>query len=628
MFKEETIRWKKKRKKRAIFIVVALFLSGLLYLLIGGPGSNYFKISFNRLLHPVPAFKHIIIEHNGEKKRLAPGQILHIHPSDSLKIAKISTSIPFNRGIRLYSQGFDVNTLKTQTVVTTILPNQDMFRHYTYTITIKHNNNNIGEVGLVIAPSLEDWLTKANRIIDPQKRIHFLQTAYKEEEGNFQIKMRLANEYLSQKRWKEGAHIIESILKENKDMPTPIISGEASLNLMKKVLDAYDHLHYYAKAIDTLKKILIDSPEDLDLRLRLAELLEKKGRLKEAVEQYTIILPQLTRSEKIVYMKNIGYLLFQVGQKNKALQWYLKAAKYDRKDPNLYYNIGSIYDDLGKSKLAEKYLRLALESKEDDIEGRLRLGKSLFNKNKLTEAKRYVNEILKRNPHHLEALILFANIVEKEGDKEALRNIYKEIVSHDPKNKIILFNLGVLETEQGNLKKGLHYFERLVTIDPKDTQAREALFDIYQRQKRNDLAFNQAIQLIKFFPKKIAYYTYIFDHLTALDEFEQLAHYMIEGIKENPKNFDLRQYLILVYLKLKKNELAVKEINEALKLRPNNTNLLHQLAKIHEGTGNLDQALQVYNNILAISPDDEKAGKAYLRLRLKLLNKGKSSLQE
>jgi tetratricopeptide (TPR) repeat protein len=628
LFKEETIRWKKKRKKRAIFIVVALFLSGLLYLLIGGPGSNYFKISLNRLLNPVPAFKHIIIEHNGEKKRLTPGQILHIHPSDSLKIVKISTSILFNKGIRLYSQSFDVNALQTQTVVTKLLPNQDMFRHYTYTITIKHSNNKIGEVGLVIAPSLEDWLTKANRIIDPQKRINFLQTAYKEEKGNFQIKMRLADEYLAQKRWEEGAHIIESILKEKEDMPAPIISGKVRLNLMKKVLDAYEHLHYYNKAVATLKKVLINSPEDLDLRLRLAELLEKKGRLKEAVEQYTIILPQLTRNEKIVYMKNIGYLLFQTSQKNKALQWYLKAAKYDKKDPNLYYNIGSIYDDLGKPKLAEEYLRLALELKKDDIEGRLRLGQSLFNKNKLTEAKRYVNEILKKNPHDLEALILLANIAEKEGDKEALRNIYKQIVSHDPKNRIILFNLGVLETEQGNLQKGLHYFERLVTVDPKDAQAREALFDIYQRQKRNDLAFNQAVQLIKFFPKKIAYYSYIFNHLTALDEFEQLAHYMIQGVAENPKNFELRQYLILVYLKLKKNELAVKEIKEALKLRPNNTNLLHQLAKIHEGTGNLDLALQAYKKILDISPDDEKAWKAYLKLRLKLLDKGEKSLQE
>jgi len=618
LFKEETIRWKKKRKKRAIFIVVALFLSGFLYLHFGGPGSNYFKLSLNRLLHPVPVFNHIIFEHNGAKKRLRPDQILHIRPSDSLMIVKISTSIPFNRGIRLYSQGFDVNALQKQIVVTKLLPSQDMFRHYTYTINIKHKNNKIGEVGLVIAPSLDDWLTKANRIIYPQKRIAFLNTATKEERDNLQLKMRLADEYLAQKRWKEGAHIIESILKEKEGLPA---GRQAGLNLMKKVLDAYEHLHYYNKVIATLKKILIHSPKDLDLRLRLAELLEKKGRIKEAVEEYTIILPQLTINEKIVCMKNIGYLLFQAGQKNKALHWYLKAAKYDKKDPNLYYNIGSIYDELKKPKLAEKYLRFALELKKDDVEGRLRLGQSLFNKNKLKEAKKYVKEILKRKPKHLDALILLANIVEKEGDKKALRNIYKKILSHDPKNKIILFNLGVLETEQGNLQKGIHYFERLITIDPKDTQAREALFDIYQRQKRNDLAFNQAIRLIKFFPKKISYYSYIFNHLIALDEFEQLAQYMIMGVKENPKNFELRQYLILAYLKLKKNELAVKEIMEALKLQPNNTNLLHQLAKIHERTGNLDQALHVYKKILSISPNDQKAGEAYLRLRLKLLNK-------
>jgi hypothetical protein len=70
LFKEETIRWKKKRKKRAIFIVVALFLSGFLYLHFGGPGSNYFKLSLNRLLHPVPVFNHIIFEHNGTPKVL------------------------------------------------------------------------------------------------------------------------------------------------------------------------------------------------------------------------------------------------------------------------------------------------------------------------------------------------------------------------------------------------------------------------------------------------------------------------------------------------------------------------------------------------------------------------------
>ena len=620
MFKEETARRKKKRKTRAIRIVIALFLFGFLYILIGGPGSNYLKLPLKSLLHPVPVFNHIIIEHNGAKKRLSADQSLHIHPHDSLKIVKIATSIPFNRGVRLYSQGFDINDLRDGIAIANLLPGQDIFHLYTFTIEIKHRNKRIGKVGLVISPSVEDWLEKAERIIDPKKRTVFLSSAIKETAGDLQLKIRLADEYLAQKKWKEAADIIEGIIKEKPDLPA---GRQARLNLLKKLVDAYEHLHHVNKIIATLKKIILTSPEDLEIRLRLAELLEKKGRLKEAVNEYTIILPKLTKDEKIVCMKNIGYLLFQAGQKKKALQWYLKAAKYDKKDPNLYYNIGSIYDDLKRPKLAEKYLRLALELKKGDIGGRLRLGQSLLKKGKLKEAKKYLKEILKKDPNHLEALILLANIVEKEGDKKTLKKIYEKILSRNPKNTTILFNLGVLETEEGDLKKGLHYFERLVKVDPKDIQARQALFDIYQRQKRNDLAFNQAVMLIDLVPRKITYYSYIFNYLMAMEEFERSAKYILKGVKANPKNLELRQYLILAYLKGGKNKLAEKEIEKALKLKPNDTTLLHQLAKLKEEAGYLEPALQLYKKILDISPGEEKAGEAYLRLRLKILRKGK-----
>ncbi|GAG05459.1 unnamed protein product, partial [marine sediment metagenome] len=271
------------------------------------------------------------------------------------------------------------------------------------------------------------------------------------------VKIRLADEYLALKKWKEGAHIIEDIIVENED-----------LDLMKKLVDVYEKLQQSNKVIAALKRILVQTPEDLEIRLRLAELLEKQGRLEEAINEYTIILPRLSKDEKTVRMKNLGYLLFQTGQKEKALQWYLKAAKYDRKDPNLYYNIGSLYEELKRHELAENYLRLALDLKKDDIEGRLRIGQSLAKKGKLREAKTYVEEILKRDPNHLEALILLATIVEKEGDKKALRTTYEKILSHDPKNSTILFNLGALEAEKGNLKKGVYYFERLVKTDPKD----------------------------------------------------------------------------------------------------------------------------------------------------------------
>jgi len=612
LFKEETPHWRKKRRIRTIFLLALLFLSGSLYLHFGGLGSNYFRVSIQRLLNPVPVFNHIIIEHNGTNKRLIADQTLHTHPNDTLKIVKIVTSVPFNRGIRLFSDGFDVNALSEEMVIAELLPGQDIFRHYTYTIRIKHRNDCIGEVGLVISPVVEDWLEKANRIIDPKKRLDFLNMAVKEEDDNLRLKIRLADEYLALKKWKEGARVIEDIITETQD-----------LSFMKKLVDAYEHLHDFDKVIVTLKRILTKTPEDLELRLRLAELLEKQGRLQEAIKEYTVILPRLSKHEKTVAMKNMGYLSFQAGQKKKALYWYLKAAKYDRKDPNLYYNIGSIYEALKRHELAENYLRLALDLKKDDIEGRLKIGQSLLKKGNLKGAKRYAEEILARDPNHLEALVLLAAIAEKQGDKKALENIYKKILSHDPKNPTMLFNLGVLEAEKGNLKNGVSYLERLVKIDPKDIQTREALFDIYQRQKRGDLAFNQAVVLIKFAPKKISYYRYIFKYLMDQSEFEQSAKYMLRGVEANPKVFELRQYLILAYLKVKKNELAAKEMTKALKLRPNDINLLHQLAKIKQEAGDLNEALLLYKRILDISPGDERAEEAYLRLRLRLLHKGK-----
>jgi len=612
LFKEETPRWKKKRRIRAIFLGAFLLFCVLLYVLIGGSGSDYFKLQLSRLLHPVPVFHSIIFEHNGIERRLIPDQTLQAHPNDRLKIAEIDTSVLFNRGIRLFAEGFDINALQEEIVIARLLPGEDIFHHYTYTIKIKHRNDCIGQVGLVISPTVEDWLEKANRVIDPENRLDFLNMAIKEKGNDPQLKIRLADEYLALERWKEGARILEGIVKEKQE-----------LNLLEKLVDAYKHLDQYDKVITTLKKILVKTPDDLEIRLQLAGLLEKQGRLKQAIKEYTIILPNLPKDDRVVCMKNIGYLLFKNGQKKEALKWYLKAAKYDTKDPDLYYNIGSIYDELKRHELAENYLRLAVDLKKDDIEGRLRLGQSLLKKGKSKEAKGYVKEILKADPDHLEALILLANIVEKEGDKEALKGIYTQILSHDPKNTTILFNLGALEAEGGNEEKAIYYLEALVKIDPKDTQAREALFDIYQRQKRDSPAFNQAVELVKLAPRKISNYSYIFRYLMDRSEFEQLAQYMLKGVQANPEDFKLRQYLILAYLNLKNNELAVKEMKEALKLRPNDTDLLHQLAKVREEEGNLDQALQLYKKILEITPEDEKAENAYLRLRLELLHEGK-----
>ena len=613
MVKDRAPRRKKKRRTaRTVVLLIILLLCASLYLLIGGLGSDYVKLSFKGLINPVPEFKHLIVEHNGTKKILTSGQTLQANPYDNLRIVKVATSVLFNRNIRLFSHGVDVNALREEMVIADLLPDQDPFRHYNYTIIVKHKNDILGEVGLVVSPSIDDWLLKADKIIDPKTRTAFLQTAVNETGGNIELKLRLADEYLDLKKWKEAAQILEDIIKEKKDV-----------SLMVKLADVYEKIRYYNSLIRTLGKILAITPENLDIRLRLAEVLEKKGRLKEAINQYEMVLPKLPREEKIAVMKTLGYLSYQAKLTKDALQWYLKAAEYDKNDANLYYNIGSIYDELKQPKQTEEYLRLAVNLKKDDIEGRLRLAQGLLKEGKFKEAKRYLGEIQKKDPHHREALIMLAHIAEKEGDKKTLRTLYEKILSRDEKNTTILFNLGVMEAEQGNLKKATSYFKRVVEINPKDLQARDALFNTYRREKRNDLALIQAQSLVKLAPKKFSYYEFIFNYLVEQSEFDQAAQYMREATAANPNELALRKFLILAYLKLEKNELAAEELEKALKLKPDDTELLYQLATLKEASGDLEQALAAYKRILTLSPDDEKAQEAYLRLRFKLLHKKK-----
>jgi len=591
-------------------LAVALFLSASLYLLIGGLGSSLLEEQVRKLLNPAPVFHHMVISHNGTEKRLFPEQTLYAHPNDRLRILKVDTSLPFNRGIRLFSHGFDVNALQKETVLAWLLPGRDIFHRYTYSIQVKHNNDVIGELVLTIAPMTEDWLERANRIIDDKKRLSFLESAVEQNADDIRLKLRLADEYLARKRWKQGAQLLEEVLKTKDDPP-----------LMRKLAHAYERLRQYDQAISTLKKIIAKSADDLELRVHLAELLEKKGRIKEAIAEYTRMLPLLTKAEQTTLMKNIGYLSFQIGQRKDALEWYLKAAKHDKNDPNLYYNIGSLYDELKEPELAEKYLRMALELRKGDIDGRLRLAHSLFNKGKLKEVKNYIEETLAQDPNHLEALTIYANILEKEGDKQALRATYEKILAHDKKNTTILFNLGILEAEAGNATKSISYLEKLLTINPKDIEAREALFDVCQRFSKADLAYAQALELIKSRPEKIALYEYLFDYLIARKQFDEAAGYMRMGVNANPKNSQLRQYLILAYLNAKKIELAETEMEQAIGLQPKDIKLLHQLAALKEHKGEREKAFELYKRILAIAPEDEKASEAYLRLRLELLKK-------
>jgi len=71
----------------------------------------------------------------------------------------------------------------------------------------------------------------------------------------------------------------------------------------------------------------------------------------------------------------------------------------------------------------------------------------------------------------------------------------------------------------------------------------------------------------------------------------------------------------------KKAKRAIKQMEDALARRPDDIDLLQKLAQAKESSGDLQAALSLYQKIIDLSPGEESAEEACLRLSLKLLDK-------
>jgi tetratricopeptide (TPR) repeat protein len=147
------------------------------------------------------------------------------------------------------------------------------------------------------------------------------------------------------------------------------------------------------------------------------------------------------------------------------------------------------------------------------------------------------------------------------------------------------------------------------------------LFDIYKGQKKDDLAFKEASAIIKLKADETDSYQFIFDYLNKKKSYNEIAGIMEAGVKANPKDVNIKKYLIAAYLGTGKETKAITLMKAVLDLTPNDTVVLLQLAKLYEKQDKLNEALAAYKRLLDISPDNEEAEDAYLSLRLKAIPK-------
>ncbi|MBN1626231.1 MAG: tetratricopeptide repeat protein [Deltaproteobacteria bacterium] len=558
-----------------------------------------------------PHFDYMDATLNGEALVLLNGETARFHPGDRLRIIDISTNICFNRGVRIVSEGMDADSLVYgEVLLSEVLPEKDIYSGYTFRLDIKFKNTLMGYIDLVVEPQVKDWLDRVDRVIDPDRRIDVLKQAQDVFPDERQIKNRLVSEYINQQKWADAARMLEGLVREN---PDPESYGD--------LLDVYEKMQNAIGAVSVLRKMIDLKPDDLDLKIKLADVLESSGRITEAIEVYEALLEGVKGKDLLPVYNSLGYLYAEKGDNDKAISFYLKALDLNKEDANIYDNLSLLYEKTGQKDKANQYLAGVIELRPDSKDDKMKLAGNLLEAGKIQEAEENIGDFLKVHPGSMDAWMLMARIAEKKGDRTALQTAYEKIMGLDPLNSAVMYNLGVMEYDSGNQEKASDYFEKYIISSPDDETARSFLFEIYRTLKKDDLAYREASAIIKLKPDESECWKYIFEYLNKKQRYSDIISIMQEGVETSPKDVSIRKYLIGAYLKTGKENLAITHMKAALELQPKDEEMLMQLARLYEQQNKTGEALDTYKKALEINPENAEAEDAYLRLRLKTIGK-------
>jgi tetratricopeptide (TPR) repeat protein len=603
-------RKKPGRSRAPFWVTLALIVGCFLVVWWIWPGLNSVP----------PRLNFVLMEKNDDLVKLLNGETIQLHPQDRIKITEVSTNIHFNLGVRLACAGLDVEALTFDKLpLASLLSNEAMYRSNTFRVFVKEHNRELGYVDLTVEPYVEDWLDKAARTIDPKRRLSVLEEAHAFAPQDQQIRDKLLQEYKTQAKWAQAASLLEGMASSKPEEKT-----------LLELLDIYETLSKTDGVISVLQRLLKLNPDAVELRLKLAAVLEKTKRTGEAIQAYEASLAGVKEKDKPAIYKTIGYLYTQNQSPEKAIGAYLKALELDKKDVNLYYNLATLYERTGNKEKADQFLMQAVSLRPDDLENRFDLAQTLLQKGNLREAESLIDEVIDKEPKSTKALLLLVNILDKQGDRKRLKEVYEKLLTLDPGNETVIYNLGVLEYETGQGAKSIPYFEKYLKSHPNDAEVHGFLFDLYRKEKHEDLALAEAKTLTTLKPQEVEPFRYLFDYAAARGDYQTVIPILEKGVKSHPADMELRQALVLALLKTGKEDLAMEHLGALAKEKPKDVSILLQLATLQAKGERYKDALDTYEKILEVSPGNKEAREARLALMLQQarLEEGKGRIKE
>jgi len=317
----------------------------------------------------------------------------------------------------------------------------------------------------------------------------------------------------------------------------------------------------FRKAIST--DVKDPAPRAALVRLMMAE--GKRGEVETFLKETKAAFPGNSEGYRM-----LGDYYFATGDLDKATAEY-----------------GSLFNDHPRDLLVKKnYIQL------------------LILKNRLDDATKLNDQILKASPHDVEGLVYRGQIQLRQGNTSGAVSTLQEALRNDPDNAVAHYQLGIAYYQQHDDDHAQAEWHEAVRLKPDMTEAQQGLAQVQLRRGDTEGLLQTAQQLINAQPP-------------AAEGFLMRAIVEISRQKFNDAESDLRKAMELApassapYIQLGAVRMLQKQFGEAEKLYqqalekdPSSAEALRGLMAAYIQDKQVDQALAAANQQIAKSPNN------------------------
>ena len=264
-----------------------------------------------------------------------------------------------------------------------------------------------------------------------------------------------------------------------------------------------------------------------------------------------------------------------------------KALQGDPKNYQAWFDLGFVYNGLGRTEESIHAYRQSVAAKPDIFESNLNLGLMLARSNN-PEAETFLRAAAKLKPTaHVEegqahAWLSIGQLLEGTKPDEAL-DAYQKAAALMPKDSEARLSAGLLRERRKDFAGAEAEYKQVLVIDPRSNEAVIGLSNVYMKSGR----VAEAEPLLR-----------------------QLA-------TERPDDAGVHLQLGRVLVAQGKKDEAIPEIQTALRLSPNDSEAQRDLADLLTESGKLAEAEKSYRELLKSRPNDPEVHNSLGEILLK-----------